>query len=220
MKKEENPFLGNRGIRLCIQNPDIFKEQLEAIITAAHDKSVKIMLPMITSLEEIEKSKKMIAEIQKNTCSNGKVSLGIMIETPASAIMAEELAKHCDFFSIGTNDLVQYITAADRGNSDVEHIYNPFHPAVIRALKYTICAGERNGIEVSVCGDLAANTNFTTLLLGLGLQKFSVPAPMIARIKHKISTTDLKHAHYIAEKVLKSERENEIYSILINDKQL
>lgn len=215
MEDEENPFLGNRGIRLCLNNRKIFQEQLESILKAGAGKSVKIMLPMITCIDEIKETRQMIEEIQTtHTDICRKVSLGIMIETPASAVMAETLAKHCDFFSIGTNDLVQYIMAADRGNSEVERLYNPFHPAVIRMIKYVIAAGSREGIEVSVCGDLAANTEFTELLLGMGLKKFSVPLPMVSRIKHKISCISMTDAEKLAEKVLNAEDENEIIKII------
>ena len=217
MKSEENPFLGNRGIRLCLNNTEIFSQQLEAILTAGAGKSVKVMLPMITCIDEIQKTRTLIDEIKQKLDSEGtdyckNLSLGIMIETPASAIMADAFAKHCDFFSIGTNDLVQYIMAADRGNFDVENIYNPFHPAVLRMLNNVIKAGK--DIEVSVCGDLAANTDFTEVLLGMGLKKFSVPLPMVNRIKYKISTIDLNDARKLAEEALKAENEAETEKIL------
>ncbi len=217
MKSEENPFLGNRGIRLCLNNTEIFSQQLEAILTAGAGKSVKVMLPMITCIDEIQKTRTLIDEIKQKLDSEGtdyckNLSLGIMIETPASAIMADAFAKHCDFFSIGTNDLVQYIMAADRGNFDVENIYNPFHPAVLRMLNNVIKAGK--DIEVSVCGDLAANTDFTEVLLGMGLKKFSVPLPMVNRIKYKISTIDLNDARKLAEEALKAEDESETEKIL------
>ncbi len=217
MKSEENPFLGNRGIRLCLNNTEIFSQQLEAILTAGAGKSVKVMLPMITCIDEIQKTRALIDKIKQKLDSEGtdyckNLSLGIMIETPASAIMADAFAKYCDFFSIGTNDLVQYIMAADRGNFDVENIYNPFHPAVLRMLNNVIKAGKN--IEVSVCGDLAANTDFTEVLLGMGLKKFSVPLPMINRIKYKISTIDLNDARKLAEEALKAENEAETEKIL------
>lgn len=219
MKPEENPFLGSRGIRLCLNNPEIFAEQLEAILTSCEDKAVKVMLPMITSAVEIRKARKILEDVkkqldEKNTPYCRRVFLGIMIETPASAVMADSLAKECDFFSIGTNDLVQYITAADRGNAEVESIYNPCNPAVIRMINHVIQAGAQNGIEVSVCGDLAANTDFTELLLGMGLKKFSVPLPMVSRIKHKIAETELKSAKVTAQKALKANDENEVLKIL------
>ena len=217
MKSEENPFLGNRGIRLCLNNTEIFSQQLEAILTAGAGQSVKVMLPMITCIDEIQHPRTLIDEIKQKLDSEGtdyckNLSLGIMIETPASAIMADAFAKHCDFFSIGTNDLVQYIMAADRGNFDVENIYNPFHPAVLRMLNNVIKAGK--DIEVSVCGDLAANTDFTEVLLGMGLKKFSVPLPMVNRIKYKISTIDLNDARKLAEEALKAEDESETEKIL------
>lgn len=219
MKAEENPFLGNRGIRLCMNNTEIFAEQLEAILRAGAGKEVKIMLPMITCIDEIRKTRELIAEIKKRLDGEGadycrSVKLGIMVETPASAIMADVFARHCDFFSIGTNDLVQYVMAADRGNADVENIYNPYHPAVLRMLERVIKAGADAGIEVSVCGDLAANTDFTKILLGMGLKKFSVPFPMVSRIKYLIGTIDLADARRLAEEILKAEDENEVIKIL------
>ena len=219
MPQEENPFLGNRGIRLCLQNRAVFEEQLEAVLTAAAEKSVKIMLPMVTSIHEIEVTRQMIEEIRQKLDAAGTVycreaQLGIMIETPASAIMAQQFAKHCDFFSIGTNDLVQYIMSADRGNAHVQHIYNPCHPAVVHMLAQVIDAGAKAGIEVSVCGDLAADLRFTKLLLGFGLKKFSVPLPMVGRIKYKIRNTDLKDARALAKRVLDAEDETMISQLL------
>ena len=137
-----------------------------------------------------------------------------MIETPASAIMADVFAKHADFFSIGTNDLVQYIMAADRGNYQVENLYNPYHPAEIYMLNNIIRAGRDANIEVSVCGDLAANTDFTELLLGMGLKKFSVPQPMASRIKYKISGISLDEARELKYRALAAEDETEVKNIL------
>lgn len=219
MQKEENPFLGERGIRLMLNNPDVFKTQIRAILIAAADEKVKIMLPMITSLDEIRAAKKIIAEVQAEL-ESGKIAyckeplVGIMIETPASAIMADVFAKHADFFSIGTNDLVQYIMAADRGNYQVENLYNPYHPAVIYILNNIIRAGRDANIEVSVCGDLAANTDFTELLLGMGLKKFSVPQPMASRIKYKISGISLDEARELKYRALAAEDETEVKNIL------
>ncbi len=219
MKKEENPFLGCRGIRLCLANPDIFAQQLEAIILAGAQKSVKLMLPMITSLDEITNTRAMIDEITKKITAVGHdccrdIHLGIMIETPASAIMADMLAAHCDFFSIGTNDLVQYITAADRGNTDVESVYNPYNPAVLKTLAQVIHAGKTAGIDVSVCGDLAADTGFTALLLGMGLTTFSVPLPAVGRIKEKIKGISLSSAKKLVQKALTCETADEVINIL------
>ena len=219
MKKEENPFLGSRGIRLCLNNILVFSEQIKAILVAAAGESVKIMLPMINSVDEIKKAKSVIENVKAELEGEGtpyctNVLCGIMIETPASAITADIFAKHADFFSIGTNDLVQYINAADRGNADVKNLYNPCHPAVIRIIKNVISEAKKANIDVSVCGDLAANERFTKLLLGLGLEKFSVPLPMAGRIKHKISQTDLESAKEFAKKVLGAQDEHEIENML------
>lgn len=219
LKPEENPFLGNRGIRLCLNNPGIFEEQIRAILIAGAGKSVKFMLPMVTCLDEVKKSKELISKVSRELeeeniefCRN--VLVGIMIETPAAAIMADVFAKHVDFFSIGTNDLVQYIMAADRGNAEIENLYNPYHPAVMRSIANVIESGRKAGIEVSVCGDLAANTAFTEVLLGFGLKKFSVPLPMVSRIKYKIGNIDTKAAQSLAKKVLAADDETEIKRIL------
>lgn len=217
--KEENPFLGNRGIRLCLSNESIFMEQLKALLMAGADKKPKIMLPMVTRIEEITRTRELMEKAKKELELEGvavseDMELGIMIETPASAIMSEVFAKYCDFFSIGTNDLVQYIMSADRGNSAVENIYNPYNPAVLRMLNKVINDGAKAGIEVSVCGDLAANTDFTEILLGMGLKKFSVPLPMINRIKKKISDINLSSAQELVKEVLSAEDENEVIKII------
>ena len=217
--KEENPFLGNRGIRLCLSNEDIFTEQLKALLMVGADKKLKIMLPMVTRIDEITRTRQLIEKakselISENITVSDNIELGIMIETPASAIMAEVFAKHCDFFSIGTNDLVQYIMSADRGNSAVEDIYNPYNPAVLRMINKVINDGANAGIEVSICGDLAANTDFTEILLGMGLKKFSVPLPMINRIKKKISDINLSSAQQLAKEALSAEDENEVIKII------
>lgn len=219
MKFEENPFLGNRGIRLSLKNPEVFSEQLEALLIAGEGKKVKIMLPMVTVVDEIFKAKAILSSVRKDLEERGikyctDVSLGIMVETPACAVMADVFSKYCDFFSIGTNDLVQYVTASDRGNSDVKEIYSPYNPAVLRLINNVIKEGEKNKMEVSICGDLAANTEFTELLLGMGLKKFSVPIPSAGRIKHKISTLNLSDAQKIADMVLKAENEQEVKNIL------
>lgn len=219
MPKEENPFLGNRGIRLCLSNEGVFSDQLKALLMAGYGKRLKIMLPMVTRIEEITRTRELLAEVKEELEREGTpaaddIELGIMIETPASAIMSEVLAKHCDFFSIGTNDLVQYIMSADRGNSAVEKVYNPFNPAVLKMIYKVIQDGADAGIEVSVCGDLAANPDFTEILLGMGLKKFSVPLPMLNRIKKKISDINLSSAKDVANEVLKAEDEYEVEKII------
>ncbi|MDY4977192.1 MAG: putative PEP-binding protein, partial [Clostridia bacterium] len=180
---------------------------------------VNIMLPMVTCISEITQARALLEQAKEKLEAEQipyckEAALGIMIETPASAVMAEQFAKHCDFFSVGTNDLIQYMMCADRGNPNVEYLYNPFHPAVIQMLYQVISAGERAGIPVSVCGDMAADLRFTKLLLGLGLKKFSVPFPMIARMKYKIGTIDLEEAKAVAKQVLREDQEQQIQNLL------
>ena len=174
------------------------------------------MLPMVSTLEEVRAVKTLIhaqAKLLGLTAEN-LPALGIMIEVPAAVMIAEKLASEVDFFSIGTNDLTQYIMAADRGNYQVENLYNPYHPAVIYMLNNIIRAGRDANIEVSVCGDLAANTDFTELLLGMGLKKFSVPQPMASRIKYKISGISLDEARELKYRALAAEDETEVKNIL------
>ena len=172
----------------------------------------KIMLPMITSVEEIEESRKIIYEVKEEMKFNKEIEIGIMIETPASAIISDVLSKKCDFFSIGTNDLVQYITASDRGNTDVLNVYDPYHPAVLKTISYVLEKGKN--IDVSICGDMAANTDFTELFIGMGLKKFSVPAPYINKLKYKIATINSNDAKTLAQKVLTLETSKEVKEIL------
>lgn len=219
LPKEENPFLGNRGIRLCLEHRDLFREQLAAIIAAAAEKKIKIMLPMITNIDEIEEARKELDYVKRKLDEEGiqysdDIELGIMVETPASAIMAKSFAKHCDFFSIGTNDLIQYIMSADRGNSYVQNVYNPYHPAVIKMIAETISAGNGAGIEVSICGDLASDTKYIPLLLGLGLKKFSVSGPLVGRTKYTIGNICASDAKKLAEQILLMEDSKEIETFL------
>lgn len=219
MPKEENPFLGNRGIRLCLGHEALFKEQLTAILTAAAGRPVKIMLPMVTSIREIQKTREWIGEVGGELEEQGipytkDAKLGIMIETPASAILADTFAKHCDFFSIGTNDLTQYILSADRGNSRIQDLYDPFHPAVLTMIAKVIQAGADRGIAVSICGDLAADTRFTKFLLGAGLRVFSVPAPLVGKLKMVIGEISIQEAMQLTKKALAAETAEEIKQIL------
>jgi len=216
MPFEENPFLGNRGIRLCLMNKEIFKEQLKSIMISASGKGVKILLPMITEAEEIETAKSIINEVKETVpeeCRNN-ISVGIMIETPASAINAENLAKHCDFFSIGTNDLIQYVTAADRGNDYVSKLYTPYNPAVLKLIYHVIKSADENNIDISMCGDMASDESVTALLLGLGLRKFSVPLPLVSKIKYQISKINLNESKELADNVLKLGKKSEIKKLI------
>ena len=190
--KEENPFLGWRAIRVSLELRDMFSRQLRAILRAAVHGDIRVMFPMIVEQEELHEAKRILeqckAELaQQGIAYNSDVKVGVMIETPAAVFVADDLAKNCDFFSIGTNDLVQYIMAADRANAKVAHLYNPYSAAVMSAIKMTIAAAQGAGIECSMCGELASDSNATELLLGASLRKFSVNIGAIGKIKYMIS---------------------------------
>ncbi|NLG03961.1 MAG: phosphoenolpyruvate--protein phosphotransferase, partial [Clostridia bacterium] len=196
-EKEENPFLGWRAIRICLEMTDIFKTQLRALLRASAFGEIKIMYPMIISEEELDTANALLEECKRELDAEGKaynkdIRVGVMIETPAAVLCAPELAKKADFFSIGTNDLTQYITAVDRGNKRIAHLYNSFHPAVLRAIKMVINAGHAAGIPVGMCGEFASDENATKLLLGMGLDEFSMSASCINRVKALIREMNFK----------------------------
>lgn len=190
MEKEENPFLGYRAIRISLASPEQFKTQIRAILRAGAEGNVRMMFPMITTLNEFKTARQMVDECISELENEGlpcdrNLKVGMMIETPASVLLAEEFAQMADFFSIGTNDLTQYIMAADRGNAKISHLYNPESEAVTKAISNVIEAGKNAGIEVSMCGEYAADLSATDLLLRLGLRKFSVSTPAIRRLKSR-----------------------------------
>lgn len=189
--EETNPFLGYRAIRLCLDRKDIFKVQLRAMIRASVYGNVKIMLPMISSIEEFFQVKRLLEECKKELDFekqpyNDDIELGIMVEIPAAAVCSDELAKHADFLSIGTNDLIQYTLAADRGNEKISYLYNPMHPAVLRLIKMTIDAAHKEGKWCGMCGEMAADENAIKLLVEYGLDEFSVNPSSILKVKKMI----------------------------------
>lgn len=189
--EETNPFLGYRAIRLCLDRKDIFKVQLRALLRASVYGNLKIMIPMISSLEEFLEVKALINECKKELderyfAYSDNLEVGIMIEVPAAAICADELAKHADFFSIGTNDLIQYTLAADRGNEKVSYLYNPMHPAVLRLIKMTIDAAHKEGKWCGMCGEMAGDENAVKTLVEFGLDEFSTNFSSMLKIKKKI----------------------------------
>ncbi len=196
--KEENPFLGYRAIRICLELKDMFKEQLRAILRASAFGNVRIMIPMIISLEEIIKAKEIIEECklelkEKGIAFNEKVEVGMMVETPASVLLAREFAKEVDFFSIGTNDLTQYLLAVDRGNKKVADRYDYFHPAVVLAIKNVIAAGHEAGIKVGMCGEMAGDIKASEMLLEMGLDEFSMSASSVDYVREiLISKTEIR----------------------------
>ena len=180
-EEEDNPFLGWRAIRICLEKRDMFKEQIRAILRASAFGNVRIMFAMIVSPEEFRQAKELVEECKKELRQEEKafdeqIETGMMIETPASVLLAEEFAKEADFFSIGTNDLTQYLLAVDRGNKKIASMYDFFHPAVLRAIDMVIKAGHKEGIMVGMCGEMAGDFKAVPLLLKMGLDEFSVSA--------------------------------------------
>lgn len=207
LPKEENPFLGYRAIRIYLDNVDLFKVQLRAILRASSYGNVSIMFPMISSVDELRKSKEIIEEVKKELNSknikfNENIEVGIMIEIPSSAIMADELAKECDFFSIGTNDLIQYTIAVERGNEKLTNLYSHYNPAVIRLIKSAIDGAHKNGILCGMCGEAAGDVKFIPLLVGLGLDEFSMNANKILSVRKLITGLNFEECKKLANNVL------------------
>ena len=219
LEKEENPFLGYRAIRLCLDNVGMFKMQLRAILRASAYGNLAIMFPMISKIEELKLAKEILEECKKelelkNIPFNREIKVGIMVEIPAVAIMADDFAKECDFFSIGTNDLIQYTLAVERGNSKIANIYTKNHPAVIKLLKYTIDAAHNNGIFCGMCGEAASNIHYIPLLIGLGLDEFSMNSSAVLESKKIINNLNKKKCEDLAEEVLKCTSDKEVEKIL------
>ena len=219
LPKEENPFLGYRAIRIYLDNVDLFKVQLRAILRASSYGNVAIMLPMISSIEELRKSKEIIEEVkqelkEKNIKFNENIEVGIMIEIPSSAVMADEFAKECDFFSIGTNDLIQYTIAVERGNEKLANLYSHFNPAVIRLIKSAIDGAHKNGILCGMCGEAAGDVKFIPLLVGLGLDEFSMNANKILKARKLITDLDFEECKQLANKVLQLDSTESVKKIL------
>ena len=194
--KEENPALGCRGIRYSLAHPELFRQQLRAILRAAAYGQLSVMFPMVTSVQEIRQAKAILAqccqELEDEGLTYGPVQVGTMIETPAAVIMADELGQEVDFFSLGTNDLIQYTLAADRLNPNVESVYGPGQPAVLRLIRYTVDAGHRCGCWVGLCGELAAEPKLTRILLQMGVDELSVSPSALLPLREKISNLNLE----------------------------
>lgn len=216
---EQNPFLGWRALRICLKRPELFIPQLKAILRAGIYGKVAIMFPMVISLGEIIEAKKFIklaqAELETEKKDFSKdVSIGIMVETPAAAIMAEVFAKEVDFFSIGTNDLAQYILAVDRGNENIADLYNYFNPAVLKMIHNIIKAAKKNNIWVGMCGEMAGDTLATEFLIGMGIDELSMSGGSIPRVKEKISKIEIEKAKEIAGAILSLDTTEEVVNYL------
>lgn len=214
LPQEENPFLGLRGIRWCLAHREVFIPQLRALLRAGKDHNLRIMLPMVSTLAELRQSKALLAEASAQLASQGiphadNLPVGVMIETPAAAIMADKLAREAAFFSIGTNDLTGYTMACDRGNPGVAGLYNPFQPALLRLLKYVTRCGKRAGIPVSICGEAAADPRMIPLLMAFGITSFSVSAGEVLQVRKIIAEWNMDSAQRLARRVLRMDTAQE-----------
>ncbi|HEX8522827.1 MAG TPA: phosphoenolpyruvate--protein phosphotransferase [Tepidisphaeraceae bacterium] len=216
---ERNPFLGDRSIRMCLHDIPMFKKQLRAIMRASVLGDVRIMFPMISTLMELRQAKMILNDVMEeledeNIAFRRELSIGIMIEVPAAALMATQFAREVNFFSIGTNDLVQYTLAVDRTNERVAGLFCPAHPAVLALVRDVIRSGSRNNIGVSVCGEMAGDPLYTLLLLGLGLTNFSMNGPDIPEVKKIIRSTTMENARRVARKVMSFDSERQVMHFL------
>ena len=206
--EEENPILGWRAVRYCMENRDFFRSQLVSILKASSlSKSVRIMFPMISGSEELMDVIAFLDEVKKECRRKGiafneEMKVGTMIETPSAAITSDIIAKHVDFMSIGTNDLIQYTIAVDRGNERIAHLYRPLHPAVIRLMKHVADAGRSNGVPVSICGEMAGQAEYVPLLIGLGFNELSMSAHSILEVRRRIRGLDMASCVDFADRVL------------------
>ena len=208
LKKDENPFLGYRAIRFCLdRREDVYRPQLRALLRASAFGNIKIMVPMVTCLEEFREAKAMIEEIKAELDSRGiaykkDIQVGIMVETAAASLMADAFAKEVDFFSIGTNDLTQYTMSVDRGNDKVSYLYSPLNPAVLRSIRHIIQCGRKEGIMVGMCGEAASDPLMIPLLLAFGLNEFSMSASAVLNARKLITGYSIEELQAIADKAM------------------
>jgi len=219
LQKEENPFLGYRAIRLCLGDKELFNTQLRALLRAGNYGNIKIMIPMICTITELRQAKAIIADIKSGLLSDGvpinnDIEIGVMIETPAAALIADLLAREADFFSIGTNDLIQYTMAVDRGNEKVQYLYSAYEPAVIRSIYNIIKAGKDAGIFVGMCGESAGDVNMIPFLLACGLDEFSMSAQSVLRARKIVCNLSKSELQSDLEKILNMSTREEIFDYL------
>jgi phosphotransferase system enzyme I (PtsI) len=217
LAQEMNPFLGWRAIRFCLAQPEMFRAQLRAILRASAEGNVKMMYPMISGLDELNQANALVekckAELRAEKIPfDEKMEIGAMIEIPSAVLIADTLAQRVKFFSIGSNDLIQYTLAADRTNEKVSHLYEPTHPAILRLIKMTVDAAHKHGIWAGVCGEIAGDPFLTPLLLGLGVDELSCAPPVVAQVKYIIRRLKLTEAQALAEFALQCESPSEIFA--------
>jgi phosphotransferase system enzyme I (PtsI) len=219
LPEEDNPFLGYRAIRICLDRKDLFKTQLKAILRASHHGRVKIMYPMISSLEEVRRANKLLKEAKqelqaRNVSFDQSIEVGIMIEVPAAVAIADLLAKEVDFFSIGTNDLIQYVLAVDRMNENIAQYYEPFHPAILRFLKQTVEAAQAQGIPVGVCGEMAGDAKALPVWLGLGVDELSMSAQSLLSVKQRVLLSSTEESKAIFAEAMECTTGREVARLL------
>jgi phosphotransferase system enzyme I (PtsI) len=219
LSPERNPFLGDRSIRMCLHDIPMFKRQLRAIMRASLLGDVRIMFPMICTIMELRQAKMVLNDVMEELEDEGvsfrkDIPIGMMVEVPSAVIQADQFAKEVNFFSIGTNDLIQYTLAVDRTNEKVAGLFCPAHPAVLKLIRDTIRAGTRNSISVSVCGEMGGDPLYTLLLLGLGLNIFSMNGPDIPEVKKIIRSTTMDHARQVARRVMSFDSERQVMHFL------
>jgi len=212
---EQNPFLGLRGIRFLLDNQGIFVSQIKAVLRAGIHKNIQFMIPMVSTIEEIREFKRLIANSKNELIAEGKpfdndMKIGIMLEVPSAAVMAKDYAREVDFISIGTNDLIQYLMAVDRGNDLVHNLYQEFHPSVLRTLAHIVNGAKSEGVPVAICGEMAADNFALPFLIGVGMDSISVSPAALPSVKRTIRSLSLKNAQMLAERLLTLPTTNEI----------
>ena len=221
LPEEDNPFLGCRAIRLCLENPGLFKPQLRAILRASAHGPVRMMYPMISGLTEFRQANALLDECKAELRAEGRafnedLEVGVMIEVPSAALAADVLAREVKFFSIGTNDLIQYTIAVDRGNDRIAHLYKPTHPAILRLIRMVVEAARANNIWTGVCGEMAGDIVLTPLLLGLGVDELSTSPALVPRVKKAIQSVELTECQTLAEEALRTDTSGEILQLCLD----
>ena len=216
---EENPFLGLRSIRYCLAHKEFFRNQIKAILTSSVTKNVRIMFPMITGSEELDEALAFLESVKKELDRDGieydkNIKVGSMIEVPSAALTSYSIAKKVDFMSIGTNDLIQYTIAVDRGNEKVSYLYEPLHPAHLALLRLVLENGKKAGVEVSICGEMAGDVSYIPLLVGLGFEKLSMAPSSILRAKAAIRALEYEKAKALADEALRLDTISSIKELL------